>query len=82
VRPSGPTIYQGKNWRYFLDVSPDVSPKDDLRSDFAVLENAIECAYSLGESAKKLPFERSSGTYVWLKFGNTREGVEISLKKP
>jgi len=53
-----------------------------LKSDFAVLENAIEYAYSLGEPGKKLPFERSSGTYVGLKFGNTREGVEIPLKKP
>ena len=78
MRPSGPTIHQGKNWRYFFDVSP----KDDLRSDFALLENAIEYAYSLGEPGKKLPFERSSGTYVGLKFGNTREGVEIPLKKP
>ena len=82
MRSSGPSIHQGKNWRYFLDVSPDVSPKDVLRSDFAVLEHAIEYAYSLGEPGKKLPFERSSGTYVGLKFGNTREGVEIRLKKP
>ena len=53
-----------------------------MKSGFAVFENAIEYAYSLGEPGKKLPFERSSRTYVRLKFGNTREGVEIPLKKP
>ena len=66
-----------KNWRYFVDVSP----KHDLRSDFAELEDAINYAHSLGESGNKLPFERSSGTYVGLKFGNVRQGVEIPLKK-
>ena len=66
-----------KNWRYFVDVSP----KHDLRSDFADLDDAIDYAHSLGESGNKLPFERSSGTYVGVKFGKLREGIEIPLKK-
>ena len=66
-----------KNWRYFVDVSP----KHDLRSDFTELEEAIDYAHSLGESGTKLPFERSSGTYVGVKFGNVRQGFEIPLKK-
>ena len=66
-----------KNWRYFVDVSP----KHDLRSDFAELEDAINYAHSLGEPGNKLPFERSSGAYVGVKFGNVRQGFEIPLKK-
>ena len=66
-----------KNWRYFVDVSP----KHDLRSDFAELEGAIAYAHSLGEPDNKLPFRRSSGTYVGLKFGDERQGVEIPLNK-
>ena len=66
-----------KNWRYFVDVSP----KHDLRSDFAELDDAIAYAHSLGEPDNKLPFRRSSGTYVGLKFGDERQGVEIPLKK-
>jgi hypothetical protein len=68
---------EGKNWRYFVEVSPN----HDLKSDFAELDDAIEYAHSLGEPGTKLPFERSSGTYVGVKFGNVREGIEIPLKR-
>ena len=66
-----------ENWRYFVDVSPNL----DLKADFEELEDAIEYANSLGEKGKKLPFKRSSGVYASVKFGEVREGVEILPKK-
>ena len=66
-----------ENWRYFVDVSPNL----DLKADFEELEDAIEFANSLGEKGKELPFKRSSGVYAGVKFGEVREGVEILPKK-
>jgi hypothetical protein len=66
-----------KNWRYFVDVSPN----PDLKADFEELDDAIEYANSLGEKGKELPFKRSSGVYASVKFGEVRESVEILPKK-
>ena len=66
-----------EEWRYFVDVSPNL----DLKADFEVLDDAIEYANSLGETDKELPFKRSSGVYAGVKFGEVREGVEILPKK-
>ena len=62
-----------ENWRYFVDVSPNL----DLKADFEELEDAIEYANSLGEKGKELPFKRSSGVYAGVKIGEVREGVPI-----
>ena len=62
-----------EEWRYFVDVSPNL----DLKADFEVLDDAIEYANSLGEKGKELPFKRSSGVYAGVKFGEVREGVPI-----
>ena len=62
-----------ENWRYFVDVSPNL----DLKADFEVLKDAIEYANSLGEKGKELPFKRSSGVYAGVKFGNIHEGIPI-----
>ena len=62
-----------EEWRYFVDVSPNL----DLKADFEELEDAIEYANSLGEKGKELPFKRSSGVYAGVKFGEVREGVPI-----
>ena len=62
-----------ENWRYLVDVSPNL----DLKADFEGLDDAIEYANSLGEKGKELPFKRSSGVYAGVKFGEVREGVPI-----
>ena len=62
-----------EEWRYFVDVSPNL----DLKADFEELDDAIEYANSLGEKGKELPFKRSSGAYAGVKIGEVREGVPI-----
>ena len=66
-----------KNWRYFVDVSPNY----DLKADFEALDDAIEYANSLGEQGKELPFKRSSGVYAGVKFGNHRDAIPVPLKE-
>jgi len=59
----------------------DTSPNGDLSQDFASLEEAIDYANRLGKPDKELPFKRSSGTYVGVRFGKHREGLSIPLKE-
>ena len=59
----------------------DTSPNSDLSKDFANLEEAIDYANHLGKPDKELPFKRSSGTYVGVRFGKHREGLSIPLKE-
>ena len=62
-----------EEWRYFVDVSPNL----DLKADFEALDDAIEYANSLGEKGKELPFKPFPGVYAGVKFGEVREGVPI-----
>ena len=66
-----------EEWRYFVDVSPNL----DLKADFEGLDDAIEYANSLGEEDKELPFKRSSGVYAGVKFGNHREAIPMPVKE-
>ena len=66
-----------EEWRYFVDVSPNL----DLKADFEELEDAIEYANSLGEKGKELPFKRSSGVYAGVKFGNHHDAIPVPLKE-
>ena len=59
----------------------DTSPNSDLSKDFARLEEAIDYANHLGKADKELPFKRSSGAYVGVRFGKHREGLSIPLKE-
>jgi hypothetical protein len=59
----------------------NTSPNGDLSKDFARLEEAIDYANHLGKPDKKLPFKRSSGAYVGVRFGKHREGLSIPLKE-
>ena len=57
------------------------SPNGKLSKDFANLEEAIDYANHLGKPDKELPFKRSSGAYVGVRFGKHREGLSIPLKE-
>jgi len=63
--------------RYRVNTSPD----GKLSKDFASLEEAIDYANHLGKPDKELPFKRSSGAYVGVRFGKHREGLWIPLKE-
>ena len=59
----------------------DASPNGDLSQDFASLSEAIDYANHLGKPDKELPFKRSSGAYVGVKFGNHRIGCEVPFPR-